>query len=131
MDQREFDALAARLSSGTHRRGAVRGLVGGALAAAAVAGLADGAHGKEKGRKQAAAETNAVGNGKRIICYCPDDNPANCSTKRLKTKKAKKRLKRFPNSYRGRCDSVTTTTTTAAPTTTTLAPTTTPQPPGR
>lgn len=133
MTANEFDELVARLTNGASRRDAVRGIVGGAITSAGAASVAaaKGRKGKRKGKgqgkkhhgKQAAGETNVVGNRERIFCFCPDDDPLNCRTRRVKTKKFRKLMRKHPDSQRGPCqDATTLPPTTQGPTT--LPPTT-------
>lgn len=124
MNEHDFDELVVRLTSEANRRNAVKGLAGGALAtfgAAAIASAKDGKGktkkqtGRKANGKQATIETNAVGNGERILCRCSDTDPTDCETVRVKKDKAKKIFKKHPNSNRGPCDATTTTTTTPPP----------------
>lgn len=138
MDGKDFDALVERLTSGTSRRNAVRGMVGGALTSVGAASLAEEAAGKgkgkgkrkgrnrrDKGRDDAAAEKKKK--KKKTICFCPSSNPLSCTTLQLKKKNANKMLRKFPNSTAGECLAVTTAApTTAVPTTSTSTSTTTP-----
>jgi hypothetical protein len=56
-----------------------------------------GANDEKKGRK------NKNKNKKRTICHCPDGNPDNCVTIRVKKKAAKKHLRNHPNDSGGPC----------------------------
>ncbi len=124
LDEHAFDALIVRLTNGTSRRGAVRGLAGGALTSVGAAALVKDGLGKGKGRKnrgkgsgRAKAEKKKK---KKAICFCPSNHPLSCTTQRFKKKNANKKLRKFPASSPGECPPLVTT---AAPTT--LAPTTT------
>jgi hypothetical protein len=135
MTAKEFDELIARLASAASRRNAVRGIAGGAIASVGAApfaaakskgkGKGNGKGKKKNTRKLAGSETNAAGKGKRVFCFCPNADPDNCRTRRVKTKKFKKLFRKHRNSHRGPCVDATTTTvppTTSSPTT--IPPTT-------
>lgn len=142
MDAREFDELIARIAQASSRRTAVKGALGGALAGAGVA-VAVSAKGKKgrKGKGGVASEHNSK-NGKRTMCLCkegatttsttsvdptkagraPREAQARelvCTTKRFKTKKAKRALRKNPGSYRGPCSDATTSTSTTGTSTST------------
>jgi hypothetical protein len=123
VNARDFDALVERLRSGSSRRDAMRGVVGGALVSVGAAAVVEGKS-KNKGGKRAGIEHNAVGNGKRVFCFCPNANPQVCETRRVKTKKFKKLFRNNPASHRGPCETTPTTgsPTTSQPTTTTNQP---------
>ncbi len=143
MDAREFDDLIARIASASSRRHAVKGVLGGALAGAGVVAVAD-AKGK-KGRKGKAASEHFGGHGKRTICLCVEEATTTststttigtttagrgagraqaralvCETKRFKKKKAKRKLRNNPGSYRGPCAEPSTSTSTTSTTVTTV-----------
>jgi hypothetical protein len=131
MDSSQFDELVARIARGLSRREAVKGLTTGALASAGIGGAlaesADAAKKKgrgdgknrksrdsknqknrnnnrnDKSRAESESDVEAEKKKKRRICHCPDGNPANCVTKRLKKKAAKKHLKRHQFDYKGAC----------------------------
>jgi hypothetical protein len=100
MDDRAFDELVARLTSGPSRRDAVRGLVAGA-ASLGVPALAEAKQGKGS---QVAVESK-----KKKFCFCPGDNrevctPENCVDceylGKIKKKRRDKIRKKHPFSFR-------------------------------
>jgi hypothetical protein len=93
MDSKQFDELVARLASGATRRDAVKGVVGGTLASVGVMSVASAKKGKGKGPK----------NKKKPFCHCPDGNPTNCVTIRLKKKARKNHLRNHPFDHTGPC----------------------------
>ncbi len=58
MDSKQFDDLVARLANGQSRRDALKGVVGGALAAVGVSSVASAQ--KKKGKKEVAAQGKKV-----------------------------------------------------------------------
>ena len=93
MDGGQFDKLIARFGATRLTRvAALRGLVAGAVAALAGAGLPSDATDAADRRRR-----------KRTICHCPDTDPKNCATLRLRRKRAKRHLRRHPNDYKGAC----------------------------
>ena len=93
MDAERFDALIRRLGATRLTRGrALRGVVGGTAAALMGTALLP--------RVTDAADRRRR---KRTICHCPDTDPNNCTTLRLRRKRAKKHLQQHPNDYKGKC----------------------------
>ena len=94
MDAERFDAMIKRL--GTTRLTRMRALRGvAASAAAALIGAAlvpAAADAADRHRRR-----------KRTICHCPDTDPKNCKTLRLRRKRAKRHLRQHPNDYKGEC----------------------------
>ncbi len=93
MDAERFDTMIRRLgATRLTRMRALRGVAGSAMAA-----LMGGA--------LLAAATDAADRRrrKRTICHCPDTDPKNCTTLRLRRKRARRHLRSHPNDYRGEC----------------------------
>ena len=92
MNETQFDALIKRFGTTRLTRTSVlRGLVGGVAAVLTGVTLATD-------RTDVAARKR-----KRTICHCPDTNPNNCTTLRLKRKEASSHLASHPNDYKGAC----------------------------
>src|SRR5215217_7799112 len=110
MDCKQFDELVARLASGTSRRNAVKGVVGGALATVGVTSVAaeKGGNGKAKGPKE--GKGHKGGKGKVTICHRPKGNPTNCQTITIGSIAALKHLKKHADytsaTFSHFCDSV-------------------------
>jgi len=93
MDAERFDAMIKRLgTTRLTRMRALRGVAASAVAALIGAALlpADAADRHRRRRK-------------RTICHCPDTDPKNCKTLRLRRKRAKRHLRQHPNDYKGEC----------------------------
>jgi hypothetical protein len=98
VDGERFDNIIKGLSTKhVTRLSAIRGLLGGAAAAAvAVTGGADA--------KGAMAQANPS-KKKTTICHCPDEFAASCKTIKIRRWSAKKHLK-HPCDYKGPCTGV-------------------------
>ena len=94
MDGKRFDELIAHLGSTRLTRvSALRGLVAGAAVALAGTALSsDATDAADRPRRR-----------KKTICHCPDTDPKNCTTLRLRRKRARRHLRRHPNDYKGSC----------------------------
>ena len=92
MDGERFDALIRRLgTTRLTRMRALRGAAGSAAALMAAALVATTTEAADRRRR------------KRTICHCPDTDPKNCVTLRLRRKRARRHLRRHPNDYKGEC----------------------------
>jgi hypothetical protein len=92
MDGLQFDALIQRLGAARlSRLRVLQGVAGGAAALLAGAALTSEATEAADRRR------------KRTICHCPDTDPKNCVTLRLRRKRARKHLRQHPNDYKGAC----------------------------
>jgi hypothetical protein len=91
MDGERFDALIRRL--GTTRLTRMRVLRGATGSAAALMAAALVATTEAADRRRR----------KRTICHCPDTDPKNCTTLRLRRRRARRHLRRHPNDYKGEC----------------------------
>jgi hypothetical protein len=108
MDGSRFDTLVKALAADSRRQlitplattpltraNAVRGLVAGAAALAAVTRTGQpGAADRKKDEK------------KRKVCHCLDTTAATCRTLKKEKKKVRKHLRRHPCDYKGRCTGV-------------------------
>ena len=93
MDAERFDTMIRRLGkTRLTRMSALRGVAGSAAAVLIGGGLLP--------TTTEAADRNRR---KRTICHCPDTDPKNCRTLRLRRKRARRHLRRHPNDYRGEC----------------------------
>ena len=93
MDAERFDTMVRRLGmTRLTRISALRGLAGSAAAL-----LMGGA------LLPTTTEAADRSRRKRTICHCPDTDPKNCRTLRLRRKRARRHLRRHPNDYRGEC----------------------------
>jgi hypothetical protein len=91
MDGERFDALIRRLgTTRLTRMRALRGVAGSAAALMAAALVATTEAADRRRRK-------------RTICHCPDTDPKNCTTLRLRRRRARRHLRRHPNDYKGEC----------------------------
>ena len=94
MDAKRFDTITKALFSELNRRRTLSGLLGGALAmrgAFGLHGLADAEAKKGKNKEQ------------ESWCHCPDGNPTNCVTLKLKKKARKKHRQKHPFDAPGPC----------------------------
>ena len=92
MDGERFDALIRRLgTTRLTRKRALHGVAGSAAALMAAALVATTTEAADRRRR------------KRTICHCPDTDPKNCVTLRLRRKRARRHLRRHPNDYKGEC----------------------------
>ena len=93
MDGERFDALIRQLgATRLTRMRALRGVAASAAAALMGAGLVSTTTEAADRRRR-----------KRTICHCPDTDPKNCRTLRLRRKRARRHLRRHPNDYKGEC----------------------------
>ena len=93
MDAERFDTMVRRLGmTRLTRISALRGLVGSAAALLMGGALLPTTTEAADRRRR-----------KRTICHCPDTDPKNCRTLRLRRKRARRHLRRHPNDYRGEC----------------------------
>jgi hypothetical protein len=90
VDSKQFDALVARLAKGPSRRDALKGIVGGTLAAVGVTSVIDAdADAKKKGRRGAGAENRKKGRGRAGAEACIQTGKK-CPAKKPRGKKKKK-----------------------------------------
>jgi hypothetical protein len=142
--------IAQASSRRTAVKGVLGGAFAGAGVAAAAEGKTRGKGKKgrkAKGKGRGVGSEHHGGNGKRTMCLCKEQGttatpttatststlpPASradsggqaralvCETKTFKTRKAKRKLRNNPGSYRGPCEDATTTTSTSTSTTTVI-----------
>ena len=92
MDAERFDAMIRRLgTTQLTRKRALRGVVGSAAALMGAALVSTTNEAADRRRR------------KRTICHCPDTDPKNCVTLRLRRRRARRHLRRHPNDYKGEC----------------------------
>ncbi len=95
MDGTRFDNLVKRLATRPMTRAtALRGLAASAAALTGVSILAGAGE---------AANNNNNNDRKRKVCKCTSATATSCSTVKKEKKKAKRILRRFPCSYKGKC----------------------------
>ena len=96
MDGTRFDNLIKRLATRPMTRAtALRGLAASAAALTGVSILA--------GSGEAANNNNNNNDRKRKVCKCTSATATSCRTVKKEKKKAKRVLRRFPCSYKGKC----------------------------
>ena len=76
MDSKQFDELVARLASGTTRRTAVKGVVGGALASVGVTSVVAAKKHKASAEHKKKGKRGKKCKSKQTICHKPYGSPA-------------------------------------------------------